>query len=476
MYAYAKPERKQGLKSTVQKKEPEKMSAYLNQTGIPDEMKTRFENLSGFSFDDVRVHYNSDKPAQLQSLAYTQGNQVYVAPGHEKHLGHELGHVVQQKHGVVRPTIFVNNHGINNTAGMETEADHLAGSIQFRATSNHILSAQGKDSRYTNTIQRLAINDTAFWGSKGGILDGLTFKLIKPYENTAKPQIFCIDIGVPKAVHPKKQKQRANLISQFIAPVVARVGNAVSTVLRMKIEGTKPVIWRNGKRDDKTVLNEFNVVYKCVDLGVYIEVEYSKNRLSYATHSFIQQAAGFKEFLTSEASGRIKAASNNGNSNSLQNAYAAGANLEINKVLGEPILYTDAHKDLRDKSIQGALLEADGRAGDALSMAAVEAARFKFLRSRIGSIYTDTYLIFGDYAITFGVLIKRFGNIVANHVGDKNATAVAGWQVYGLESIDVLKWIIQNTNQPGGDPKNADIVRRTDKAVTNGKSMKIVSR
>jgi hypothetical protein len=33
-------------------------------------MKTRFENLSGLSFDDVRVHYNSNKPAQLQALAY----------------------------------------------------------------------------------------------------------------------------------------------------------------------------------------------------------------------------------------------------------------------------------------------------------------------------------------------------------------------------------------------------------------------
>lgn len=46
-----------------------------NCTGIPDEMKTGFEDLSGLSFDDVRIHYNSDRPAQLQALAYTQGNQ-----------------------------------------------------------------------------------------------------------------------------------------------------------------------------------------------------------------------------------------------------------------------------------------------------------------------------------------------------------------------------------------------------------------
>ncbi len=54
-----------------------------NNTGIPLQMKEKFENLSGFSSNDVQVHYNSDKPAQLQTLAYTQGNQVYVASEQE---------------------------------------------------------------------------------------------------------------------------------------------------------------------------------------------------------------------------------------------------------------------------------------------------------------------------------------------------------------------------------------------------------
>jgi hypothetical protein len=60
-----------------------------NMTGVPDDVKEGFESQSGFSFDDVRVHYNSDKPANLQALAYTQGNQVHIAPGQEQHLEHE---------------------------------------------------------------------------------------------------------------------------------------------------------------------------------------------------------------------------------------------------------------------------------------------------------------------------------------------------------------------------------------------------
>jgi hypothetical protein len=66
----------------------------LTTTGIADAVSA--SNISGFSFDDVKVHYNSDKPAQLQATAYTQGNQVHIAPGEERHLDHELGHVVQQ--------------------------------------------------------------------------------------------------------------------------------------------------------------------------------------------------------------------------------------------------------------------------------------------------------------------------------------------------------------------------------------------
>jgi hypothetical protein len=94
-----------------------------NLTGIPDVTKQRFENLSGLSFDDVRVHYNSSKPAQLQALAYTQGNQVYVAPGQERHLPHELGHVVQQKQGRVRPTFTVGSTQISDAPQLEEEAD-----------------------------------------------------------------------------------------------------------------------------------------------------------------------------------------------------------------------------------------------------------------------------------------------------------------------------------------------------------------
>lgn len=94
-----------------------------NLTGIPTQIKLDFERRSGLSFDDVRVHYNSDKPARLQALAYTQGTQVYVGPGQERHLKHELGHVVQQKQGRVKADGLINNMPINMELSLEHEAD-----------------------------------------------------------------------------------------------------------------------------------------------------------------------------------------------------------------------------------------------------------------------------------------------------------------------------------------------------------------
>ncbi len=94
-----------------------------NNTGMPDNLKSGIESLSGFSMDDVRVHYNSNKPATVQALAYTQGTDIHVAPGQEKHLPHEAWHVAQQMAGRVSPTTNINGMPVNDNAGLEHEAD-----------------------------------------------------------------------------------------------------------------------------------------------------------------------------------------------------------------------------------------------------------------------------------------------------------------------------------------------------------------
>ncbi|MFN7896939.1 MAG: DUF4157 domain-containing protein, partial [Cyanobacteriota bacterium] len=63
-----------------------------NNTGLPDQLKSGIESLSGLSMDHVRVHYNSSQPAQLNALAYAQGSDIHLAPGQERHLPHEAWH------------------------------------------------------------------------------------------------------------------------------------------------------------------------------------------------------------------------------------------------------------------------------------------------------------------------------------------------------------------------------------------------
>lgn len=93
-----------------------------NNTGLPDNLKSGMENLSGMSLDHVRVHYNSSKPAAVQAHAYAQGSDIHLASGQEKHLPHELGHVVQQARGEVKPTMEVGGMPVNDNPALESAA------------------------------------------------------------------------------------------------------------------------------------------------------------------------------------------------------------------------------------------------------------------------------------------------------------------------------------------------------------------
>lgn len=108
-----------------------------NHTGLPDSLKAGLENLSGIDMGDVRVHYNSPKPFQLNALAYTQGTDIYVGLGQEHHLPHEGWHVVQQKQGRVKPTIQRDSIKFNEDAHLEQEAEAM-GRIAIREQNYNI--------------------------------------------------------------------------------------------------------------------------------------------------------------------------------------------------------------------------------------------------------------------------------------------------------------------------------------------------
>ncbi|WP_075164051.1 eCIS core domain-containing protein [Microscilla marina] len=126
---------KEGQKPPIQaKQEPIKRRQNNNKE---TQVKKNVGQLMGTDVSDTKVHYNSSKPAQLQAEATAQGNQVHLAPGKEKHLGHELTHVAQQKQGIVKPTVQANNGtSINNDPRLEKQADDIgAKALQMKSNN-----------------------------------------------------------------------------------------------------------------------------------------------------------------------------------------------------------------------------------------------------------------------------------------------------------------------------------------------------
>jgi hypothetical protein len=91
--------------------------------GLPSPLRTGIEALSGMDMGDVVVHRNSSKPAQLNALAYAQGNDIHLGPGQDRHLPHEAWHAVQQRQGRVRATTQLAGVDINDNGSLEREAD-----------------------------------------------------------------------------------------------------------------------------------------------------------------------------------------------------------------------------------------------------------------------------------------------------------------------------------------------------------------
>ncbi len=184
----------------------QQFSAKPNNTGLPDNLKSGIESLSGMSMDSVRVHYNSAQPAQLNALAYAQGTDIHVAPGQEQHLPHEAWHVVQQAQGRVQPTMQMKEGvPINDDQGLEREADVMGA----RALSS--------------TFQRKVMGDNV---PRADFLTGAPYQL-KRYtvERNLK-----LDLGTKvwekdkKTQQPAKTRARGQALA-FLRELYPAVGN-----------------------------------------------------------------------------------------------------------------------------------------------------------------------------------------------------------------------------------------------------------
>ncbi len=116
----------QAVSRAVQRLRERSAGPTQNETGLPDGLKSGVESLSGVALDDVRVHYDSERPAQVGAAAYAEGSEIHLGPGQEQHLPHEAWHVVQQAQGKVQPSRLLASGGaVNADRILEDEAQAM---------------------------------------------------------------------------------------------------------------------------------------------------------------------------------------------------------------------------------------------------------------------------------------------------------------------------------------------------------------
>ena len=185
------PVQRQHLAASHPAVNPFPNQAAPNNTGLPDNLKAGIENLSGFAMDDVKVHYNSAKPAQLQAHAYAQGTDIHLAPGQEKHLPHEAWHVAQQKQGRVKPTLQMKGVAINDDGYLEKEADTMGGkALRQNINSNSLKAKMHKTQQVqrSNNVQLTKIHYTS------GLVEHTEENGAKQYQLVGKKMVAELDV------------------------------------------------------------------------------------------------------------------------------------------------------------------------------------------------------------------------------------------------------------------------------------------
>ena len=133
--------------------------------GLPENLKTGLENLSGVSLSEVKVHKNSEEPQKVGAQAYTQGDDIHIAPGQEKYLPHEGWHAVQQKQGRVEAeTQLKTDAAVNEDSKLEREADVMGARAEREGSENDAiqspLTSEPKSSKINGkVIQRVMLQE-----------------------------------------------------------------------------------------------------------------------------------------------------------------------------------------------------------------------------------------------------------------------------------------------------------------------------
>lgn len=229
---------------------------------LPEHLKERLEQGTGFSMDDVRIHYHSDKPAELGALAYTQGADIFIGPGQEKHLEHELGHVVQQKQGKVRPTTHIEGIPVNDASDLEMTAERIGqGRVPQFCQEN---CGEAADDTYNDlepVVQRMLFTNI--------MRDDKKFKINEDTDLGTLWAMACEYMG-QKGQKKKRDGSHYNSINDYIKPLANVVWEGGS--VEMSKGDSARVITHGNEPEGETPRYVSNARYgqiQGMDLGVF---------------------------------------------------------------------------------------------------------------------------------------------------------------------------------------------------------------
>lgn len=211
-----------------------------NNTGLPDNLKSGIENLSGQDLSDVKVHRNSDKPQQIQAHAYAQGTDIHLGPGQEKHLPHEAWHVVQQKQGRVKPTMQKKKVNINDDQVLEKEADVMGNrALNLKLQNQNTATSQLKK-HSSKTVQRVLESQESMTG-------GLSIKDRKKKLS----ENGLTDLPKSKKETNESETENSDILNEIIESLITDENETLNEDLNSKAEVAKPI-----EIDDSDPINQ----------------------------------------------------------------------------------------------------------------------------------------------------------------------------------------------------------------------------
>lgn len=251
---------------------------------LPKDLSDNLESSFGQDFSNVALSKNSQQAKRLNAHAFAKGENIHFAPGQfnpstergKNLIGHEFTHIVQQRNGLVKPTIKLGKRLLGNEdRGLENEADYFGKKAakgepvsKYRSSSLGIRNSLRTVQAKSEVVQRAV----STWGGKWDT-DQYDLRKNKGANGTVYPAAS----GVRGVDIKLKFTPQSNANAKLIG-----LTQSVQGIVNNKTNLTKGAALRNIKAKDAVNINTGKGE---TDVGTAIDRLHSRNTPIYGSKS-----------------------------------------------------------------------------------------------------------------------------------------------------------------------------------------------